>query len=212
MLRRCTQCNEEKDITRFVKQSGKYRSDLYRKDCKDCKNYRRREKIKTEPKSWNRGSGKGRWTVNAHKWRNAVLERDNFTCQECGETDSLHCHHITPWKEREDLRFDINNGKTLCQSCHVRLESKLRASKGISEETRKKISESLKGQKAWNKGIPATEESKKNQSEKMKGKPSYWKGKKLPLESVEKMRNKLKGRIPWNKGMKNGLHTCNINK
>ena len=208
MLRRCTQCGEEKDITRFVRQAGKYRSDPYRKDCKDCKNYKRREKIKTEPKSWNRGTGKGRWTVNAHKWRNAVLERDNFTCQECGKVGSLHCHHIIPWKEREDLRFDVNNGKTLCQSCHYSLESNLRWEKGDSEETKKRKSEIQKGKIPWNKGIPITEEQKRKQSEKMKGKPSFWKGKKIPRESVEKMRKKLIGRIPWNKGLKkNGKNT-----
>jgi 5-methylcytosine-specific restriction endonuclease McrA len=189
MLRRCTQCGEEKDITRFVRQSGKYRSDPYRKDCKDCKNFRRREKIKTEPKSWNRGAGKSRRTVSAFKWKNAVLERDNFTCQQCGKTESLHCHHIIPWKEREDLRFDVNNGKTLCQPCHMSFESKLRAEKGDSEETKKRKSESHKGQKAWNKGIPRTEAEKKNQSEKMKGKPSWNKGK----TGLQKS---------WNKGLK----------
>lgn len=203
MLRKCSICNKEKELERFVKQTGKYRSDPYRKDCKDCKNYRRREKVKVEPKFWNRGTGKGRWSVNYHKWRNSVLERDKFTCQECGKNECLHCHHIIPWKDREDLRFDVNNGKTLCQACHIRLESKLRWEIGDSEETKKRKSESHKGKLAWNKGIPRTEKEKRNQSDKMKGKSSPWKGRKPSEETRKKMSESQKGKIPWNKGLKN---------
>jgi len=194
MLRKCSVCGEEKEIERFVKQTGKYRSDPYRKDCKDCRNFRRREKIKIEPKFWNRGTGKGRWTVNYHKWRNSVLERDNFECQECGEKEVLHCHHIISWKENYDLRFNVDNGKTLCRSCHIRLESLERHKKGISKETRKKMSESLKGHTSWNKGIPMTEEAKKNLSDKRKGNT-------LNKEIRKKISDSLKGRKAWNKGL-----------
>lgn len=38
-----------------------------------------------------------------------------------------------------------------------------------SEETRKKMSKSMKGRTAWNKGVPMSEERKRLQSEKMKG-------------------------------------------
>ena len=69
--------------------------------------------------------------------------------------------------------------------------------KGIShtKETKKKISEALKGRLPNNKGIPHTEETKRKISIANSGKPSYWKGKSLPKSSVEKMKTtkRLKG-------------------
>lgn len=57
------------------------------------------------------------------EWREAVLIRDNYTCQTCGKVSSSNdVHHIVPWKENAELRFEIDNGKTLCRSCHNREE------------------------------------------------------------------------------------------
>ncbi len=53
-----------------------------------------------------------------------VLERDNYTCQSCGAkngngyTVQLEAHHKTPYGERPDLRYDTDNGITLCFDCH----------------------------------------------------------------------------------------------
>ena len=60
-----------------------------------------------------------------HKeWARAVYERDFFACQECG----THClknyivaHHIESFAECEALRFEIENGKTMCRKCHIKL-------------------------------------------------------------------------------------------
>lgn len=49
----------------------------------------------------------------------AVLERDNYTCQLCEKRGGdLHVDHIQPWAEYVELRFDINNCRTLCVDCH----------------------------------------------------------------------------------------------
>jgi hypothetical protein len=51
-----------------------------------------------------------------------VLERDNYTCQFCGERGKkLQVDHIQPWSEYIDLRFDINNCRTVCMECHYQI-------------------------------------------------------------------------------------------
>jgi hypothetical protein len=51
-------------------------------------------------------------------WRKEVFKRDNYTCQECGQKGYIEAHHIKRWVDYPNLRYDINNGKTLCKSCH----------------------------------------------------------------------------------------------
>lgn len=53
------------------------------------------------------------------QWRSNVLERDSWTCQTCGIRGvELHSHHIKEWSEYPDLRYDVENGVTLCRPCH----------------------------------------------------------------------------------------------
>ncbi len=52
-------------------------------------------------------------------WRKAVFERDNYTCIWCGEKGGkLNADHIKPWRDYPELRFAIDNGRTLCIECH----------------------------------------------------------------------------------------------
>ena len=51
-------------------------------------------------------------------WRKSVLVRDDFLCQRCGSTGKLRAHHIENFAENADLRFEIDNGITLCSNCH----------------------------------------------------------------------------------------------
>lgn len=52
-------------------------------------------------------------------WREAVFRRDDFTCQSCSiRGGALEADHIKPWNAYPDLRYDVTNGRTLCQGCH----------------------------------------------------------------------------------------------
>lgn len=54
------------------------------------------------------------------RWRKAVFVRDNFQCQHCGTKKDIQAHHKKSWMTREDLRYDVENGITLCRSCHLK--------------------------------------------------------------------------------------------
>ena len=55
-------------------------------------------------------------------WREAVFARDNWTCQFCNKRGGeLHPDHIKQFAFHEDLRFAIDNGRTLCKECHMSL-------------------------------------------------------------------------------------------
>lgn len=53
------------------------------------------------------------------EWHRKVLERDWFTCQQCGyKGKKLNVHHIELFISTPDKRFDVDNGLTLCVDCH----------------------------------------------------------------------------------------------
>lgn len=66
------------------------------------------------------------------EWRNSVFRRDFYTCQNCGKksgcgkTVIIEADHIKPWILYPELRYDLNNGQTLCVECH-RLKTKSQA-------------------------------------------------------------------------------------
>lgn len=62
---------------------------------------------------------KERVSSDYKKWKKSVLKRDNYKCTKCGSKESLNVHHIKSFSENKDLRFDINNGITLCNNCHI---------------------------------------------------------------------------------------------
>lgn len=58
-------------------------------------------------------------TLEYKLWRRGVFERDDWTCIWCGlRGDVLHADHIKPWALFPELRFALDNGRTLCVECH----------------------------------------------------------------------------------------------
>lgn len=54
------------------------------------------------------------------EWRKRVYSRDHHHCRwpNCKLKRKLNAHHIKTWAEYPGLRFDINNGITLCKYHH----------------------------------------------------------------------------------------------
>lgn len=54
------------------------------------------------------------------KWRKAVYKRDGHKCRwpNCNLKRKLNAHHIRTWANFPGLRFDVNNGISLCKYHH----------------------------------------------------------------------------------------------
>lgn len=74
-------------------------------------------------------NGLFRNTYEYKEWHEAVLKRDNYTCQccgiksGCGHRVSIHTHHIYNFASNVDKRFDVDNGICLCKKCHYAFHS-----------------------------------------------------------------------------------------
>lgn len=70
-----------------------------------------------------------RCSAKAREFRIKVFERDNYTCTICNDRSGkghaviLNADHIKPWSFFPELRYDINNGRTLCLDCHKKTDS-----------------------------------------------------------------------------------------
>lgn len=70
-----------------------------------------------------------RYSTQMDDWRKGVFERDNYTCQECGDRNNkgrggtvyLEAHHLKQFATHPELRFEISNGVTLCKPCHKKV-------------------------------------------------------------------------------------------
>ena len=92
--------------------------------------------------NWRGGKGTERHRLMGKEeyvlWRTAVFIRDNYTCQECNmRGGELNADHIKPWSLYPELRYAIDNGRTLCVSCHRQTDTW--GFKGIPRDERRVI-------------------------------------------------------------------------
>ncbi len=77
--------------------------------------------------NWRGGSGTERHLAmnrdEYKQWRRAVFVRDGFTCVFCGTNGALQADHIKPWAKYPNLRYDVDNGRTLCLPCHEQTDT-----------------------------------------------------------------------------------------
>lgn len=109
----CQSCGEEysikpnQPVTTFRKQ----------KFCSPECGYRGRDISGSRNPRWKGGHCKR--SNKQRKWATTVISRDKATCQHCGATGvELHAHHIRSFNDHPELRWDADNGITLCFECH----------------------------------------------------------------------------------------------
>ena len=77
--------------------------------------------------------------LNQGRWRRVrreALERDNWTCQNCGRYGN-ECDHIRPLF-RGGAAYDLGNLQILCRGCHIK-------------KSRGEVETPIPGREAWRK-------------------------------------------------------------
>lgn len=61
-----------------------------------------------------------RTSLDYKNWVRQVYAKDYYTCQCCGKNININkqAHHLYNFSDHENIRYDINNGITLCDECH----------------------------------------------------------------------------------------------
>lgn len=91
--------------------------------CKPCSGLVRRGE---NNHNWKGGKSKERvidmGRTGYKNWRKDVFKRDNWTCKICDKRGGqLEADHILGWAAFPRLRHSVDNGRTLCRSCHLSL-------------------------------------------------------------------------------------------
>jgi 5-methylcytosine-specific restriction endonuclease McrA len=107
----CRQCGAMFEVKRYRTETAHYCS-------KECL-WASRDRGSVSPER------RIRYSPQMSAWRQAVFERDDYTCQLCGIRGGveLNADHIKPFALYPELRFDLSNGRTLCVPCHRKTDT-----------------------------------------------------------------------------------------
>ena len=79
---------------------------------------------------WKGGASLKHWAmrhVEEYKnWRASVYKKDGWHCKLCDSNKNIVAHHIKSFTDYPELRYNIDNGVTLCRSCHLSLHQTTR--------------------------------------------------------------------------------------
>lgn len=65
-----------------------------------------------------------RMSLEYKLWREAIFKRDKWTCRWCYKIGGkLNADHIKPFSLYPELRFALDNGRTLCVDCHKKTDT-----------------------------------------------------------------------------------------
>lgn len=108
-------------------------TDLLHETGKHSKAYKAFMSVMPLMKAERRQSVEGRRCAEYKLWRATVFERDGYRCQLCDEKGGkLNAHHIASYAHHPGLRYEPDNGVTLCEECHKFVHRELR--KGVEFE------------------------------------------------------------------------------
>jgi len=54
-------------------------------------------------------------------WRKNIIDRDGWVCLCCGNKNNLVAHHLKCYWDYPEERFVMDNGITVCRSCHTNI-------------------------------------------------------------------------------------------
>ena len=82
-------------------------------------------------------------------WSKHVIARDAYTCQFCLTQKDVIAHHVHPKEIYPDLSLVMENGLTLCRSCHSQYHNppEKHLGKKLSEAAKKKVGDAARGRK-----------------------------------------------------------------
>ena len=129
----CDYC--EKKFIAKMSELKRNKSHYCSQEC--CKNDLKGKYTGDKAPNWKGGKQRERHNGNYKysDWRLKVYERDDFTCQSCGEKGGkLNAHHRFLWSEYPSLRYELWNGITLCVTCHKQEHSKKELNYGNSKK------------------------------------------------------------------------------
>jgi DNA modification methylase len=140
----CAYCGKE-----FIKKNSQMFTDKHFCGRECLGNWQSKFLLGENSYNWDGGvadiSSRIRGLKNNIDWRNGVYERDEYTCQICGDNTggNLHAHHkkllseIIREQDIKDIKqaidceqlWDLNNGITLCEECHKEEHNKYKTNR-----------------------------------------------------------------------------------
>ena len=90
---------------------------IEKEDCKQAEIKQKPTKVKELSKAKIRKKKRQEYKYEFSLIRKEILERDNYTCVECGEKNDLNIHHII--HRKNGGKNNPENLQTLCAKCHT---------------------------------------------------------------------------------------------